>query len=310
MWGQLTMEMAFEKLDGLGNDFVFLDGLEQPVDLSPDQARRLCDRHTGIGADGVIVVRPSDQPGCAAYMHYINADGTLAQMCGNGVRCFAKYLVDHGIVDPGAGQLVAGTLAGPRAIGFTLGEDGLMDEATVSMGRPILRPSEVPVSAEADALSPAGEPYVGSLRLESPFGTFAFACISMGNPHAICFIDDWDALPDGLFDGPKGLASFDVASVGAFFEAHEAFPEKANIEFAEGVPDGLRMRVYERGCGETMACGTGACASVVAGALTGRCGRSAQVHLPGGTLRIAWEDDGEVRMTGPATRRFTGTIGV
>lgn len=304
------MERAFEKLHGLGNDFVFFDGRDDGFDPTSEQVRWLCDRHEGIGADGVIVVQPPRQPGTDAYMHYVNADGTLAQMCGNGVRCFAKYLVDHRIVDPSAGELVAGTLAGPRPIRFAVDDRGQLVEATVAMGQPVLAPEAVPVAAPADALAPSGTPYVAALELDSPFGAFSFACVSMGNPHAVCFVDDWEALPDALFagSGPKGLPAFDVARVGAFFEAHPAFPDKANVEFAT-VGDGvIAMRVFERGCGETMACGTGACATAVAAALTGRAGRESEVILRGGTLRICLEGDGSVLMTGPAKRSFSGVV--
>lgn len=304
------MEIAFEKLHGLGNDFVFIDDRSRTLDLTDDQVRWLCDRHKGIGADGVILVRPSDRPDCDGYMHYINADGTLAQMCGNGVRCFAKYLVDHGIVDASKGELVAETLAGPRPIRFEVDGAGRLAVATVAMGQPILDPALVPVGAAPDAEGPEGQPYVGSLTLDSPYGPFTFACVSMGNPHAICFVDDWEALPDALFSDPadKRLATFDVPRVGAFFEAHEAFPEKTNVEFASVGSDGIDMRVYERGCGETQACGTGACATAVAGALTGRTPREADVNLLGGTLHIAWGPDGIVSMTGPAALSFCGTV--
>lgn len=304
------MELPFEKLHGLGNDFIFFDDMDGSLELTCDQVRWLCDRHEGIGADGVILVRSVADDSCDAYMHYINADGTLAQMCGNGVRCFAKFLVDHGMVADDATGLVAETLAGPRPIRFTRDEEGRLALATVSMGAPVLDPALVPVDAVADAVSAEGIPFVGSLLLESPWGPFSFACVSMGNPHAVCFVDDWGALPDALFADPadKRLETLDVARVGAFFESHGVFPEKANIEFAEVRPGGIAMRVYERGCGETQACGTGACATAVAAALSGRAARSSEVRLLGGTLAICWDDEGMVSMTGPAARSFTGTV--
>ena len=302
------MELEFAKLHGLGNDFVVVDDRARAIELTGAQVRRLCDRHVGVGADGVILVRPSDDPACAAYMHYLNADGTLAQMCGNGVRCFAKYLVDRGIVPSDARELVADTLSGPKPIGFEADGDGRLVRATVDMGAPTLDPAAVPVRAAANAVSAQGEEYVRDAPLASPWGTFRFTCVSMGNPHAVCFVDDWDALADELFADPsdKCLATFDVGRVGAFFEAHELFPEKANVEFATVGPRGLAMRVYERGCGETLACGTGACAVQVAASLTERAGCENDVELRGGVLHLAWGDDGRVRMTGPAEESFAG----
>ena len=287
------------------------------MSFTVDEIKHLCDRHFGIGADGVILVRPSKRPECAAYMHYINSDGTLAQMCGNGVRCFAKFLVDNGIVAAEEGSLVADTLAGPKPIRFSANEAGELVDATVDMGEPILDPAAVPANAQADAKTPQGVPYVSQLPIDSPWGTFRFACVSMGNPHAITFIDDFETLPDDAFTDPsrKSLDTFDVHKVGKFFESHERFPEKTNVEFAtvesagspeqEGV---LSMRVYERGCAETLACGTGTCATSVAACLLGLSGRSNLVHLRGGDLRIRWSDDGHVFMTGPAATAFAGTF--
>ena len=306
------MELNFAKLNGLGNDFVFVDDMEEAIELTDAQVAALCDRHFGIGGDGVILVRPSKRPECAAYMHYINSDGTLAQMCGNGVRCFAKFLVDRKMVSPEAGSFVADTLAGPKPIRFTVDADGLMTQATVDMGEPILQPSVVPTSLEANAQTEAGEPYVKEAAIESPWGTFAFTCVSMGNPHAVTFIDDFNALPDAVFTDAtdKCLSSFNINLVGAYFEKHSAFPEKANIEFACVEGDHIAMRVFERGCGETLACGTGTCATNVAACLTGRAGRINDVHLLGGVLHIEWAQDNHVMMTGPAMQSFTGTVSV
>lgn len=303
------MRLSFTKLHGLGNDFVVVDDRTRSIELTPAQVQHICDRHFGVGADGVILVRPSERSSCAGYMHYINSDGTLAQMCGNGVRCFAKFLVDNGIVDSAAGSLVADTLAGPRPITFTVDERGELDTATVDMGAPILDPALVPVDASANAVSAQGVPYVRELPLESPWGTFRFTCVSMGNPHAICFLDDLEALDSALFPaGTRTLAALDLDRVGAFYERHDAFPEKTNVEFAVVGTDGIEMRVYERGCGETLACGTGACATNVAAALTGRASCENDVHLRGGTLHIAWADDNHVFMTGAARESFRGEI--
>lgn len=302
-------QVEFVKLHGIGNDFVFIDDFEETLELSPETVAHLCDRHFGIGADGVVLVRPSKRPECAGYMHYINSDGTLAEMCGNGVRCFSKFLVDNGYVDPQSGSYIADTLRGPLPISFKLAEDGTMALATVDMDEPIFDPALVPVNAETNATAPNGEGYVRETPLESPWGTFAFTCVSMGNPHAICFLDNLDALEDGLFTSKdKRLETLDLNKIGAFFESHEAFPAKANIEFVCVEDDGLHMRVFERGCGETLACGTGSCATLVAATLTGRSARENDVILLGGTLHIEWAENNHVMMTGPAAQSFTGTV--
>ena len=303
------MELTFTKLNGAGNDFVFVDDLSSEIELTTSQVAWLCDRHFGIGADGVILVRPSERPECAAYMHYINSDGTLAQMCGNGVRCFAKFLVDRGYVQPSDGAFVADTLAGPKPISFTVDDEGKMTQATVDMGHPILDPQTVPVSVEANAQSTTGVAYAGDIAIESPWGPFAFTCVSMGNPHAITFIEDFEALPNELFaSDEKTLATLDLEKIGAFYESNPIFPEKANIEFASITERGIEMRVYERGCGETLACGTGACATCVAAALTDRASRENDLILRGGVLHIHWTDDDHVMMTGPAAEAFEGTV--
>lgn len=307
---------SFWKLHGLGNDFVFFDAMSSEIELTAQEVAALCDRHTGIGADGVIVVKPSPRPECAGYMHYINADGTLAQMCGNGVRCFAKFLVDHGYVDASAGHFVADTLAGPKPITFTTNEAGKLLTATVDMGAPILAPAEVPTTLKANRTTDNSVAYVGEAPIASPWGTFDFTCVSMGNPHAICFLDQkaLAALPAECFtianEDERSLATFDVSRVGSFFEAHECFPEKTNVEFAVVEdPQNITMRVFERGCGETHACGTGACATQVAAHLLGKTESASDLHLLGGTLHIALED-GHVIMTGPARESFTGTVDI
>lgn len=303
------MKLEFTKLNGLGNDFVFVDDMDQRIDLTASQVAFLCDRHFGIGGDGVVLVRPSSRPECAAYMHYINSDGTLAEMCGNGVRCFTKFLVDNGYVDPKAGSYVADTKRGPLPISFQLDDEGKMSVASVDMDEPILEPALVPTSLAASGVSDQGVSFVKEAKVDSPWGTFAFTCVSMGNPHAICFFDDIESLPDDWFLGDaKCLDSFDLNRIGAFFEKNPVFPAKTNVEFIVPAEDGLHMRVFERGCGETLACGTGACASLVAAVLTGRSGRTNKVHLRGGILDITWSDNNRVIMTGPATKAFTGTI--
>lgn len=306
------MLLTFAKLHGLGNDFVMIDDMDKSIQLTDEQVAAICDRHFGVGGDGVILVRSSDRPECAGYMHYINSDGTLAQMCGNGVRCFAKFMVDRGMIDSSDNTFVADTLAGPKPISYTVDADGKMTEATVNMGNPILIPQEVPTTLEANSKTNDGVPYAKEQLICSPWGDFAFTCVSMGNPHAITFIDDFNALPDIVFKDPanKCLKTFDVDLVGAYFEKHEAFPEKTNVEFAHVGENGIEMRVFERGCGETLACGTGTCATNVAAFLTGRAGRENDVALLGGVLHINWTNEGPVMMTGAAVQSFTGIIEV
>ncbi|WP_165060182.1 diaminopimelate epimerase [Adlercreutzia sp. ZJ154] len=304
------MKIKFSKMNGLGNDFIMIDDMSHNIELDEKQVKWLCDRHFGIGADGVILVRPSKRFECSAYMHYINSDGTLAQMCGNGVRCFTKFLVDNNIVDANSCELIADTMAGPKPISFKRSPDGKMEMATVQMGQPILDPKAIPVDASTDSISATGEPFIGYMNLASPWGDFSFACVSMGNPHAICFIDDWTALPDDAFVDPtnKSLSNFDVDKIGKYFESHAVFPEKSNIEFAEISSDAINMRVYERGCAETLACGTGACAVNVAAVLTKNAPRENDIRLLGGVLHINWQNDGIVAMTGPAEESYVGEV--
>ncbi len=303
------MEFSFTKMNGLGNDFVFVDDLEARWEPTPAQVSAICDRHFGVGADGVILVRPAKEDSCDAFMHYFNADGSLAEMCGNGVRCFAKYLVDHRIVDPAAGKLVAGTRAGAKPISYQVDEQGLLTVATVDMGEPILKPQDVPTTLPANARTEQGTEYVREAAVSSPWGDFAFTCVSMGNPHAVCFLDDIEALPEILFtSSEKSLTTLDIARVGAWFESNPVFPAKANIEFAVCAGDHIEMRVYERGDGETLACGTGTCATSVAATLTGRAGRENDVQLLGGMLHIRWAENDHVFMTGAAATSFTGTM--
>lgn len=243
-------------------------------------------------------------------MHYINADGTLAQMCGNGVRCFAKYLVDRELADVASGSLVADTLAGPRPIAFSVDAEGKMTEATVNMGAPILDPVLVPVDAAPDSRATDGAPYVGHLRLDSPWGTFEFVCVSMGNPHAVCLVDDWAALPTSCSPLVLRNPSRPCASI---FPA----PSSRRIPYFPRKPTSSSplspMRASPCACGRgaaarPLACGTGACATNTAACLTGRAGRENDLLLSGGLLHICWNEDDTISMTGPATESFSGTI--
>ena len=287
------MRYEFAKLHGAGNDFVMIEDLDDKIFLTPEEVAFICNRHFGVGGDGVIIVKPSPREECAAYMDYYNSDGTKAEMCGNGVRCFAKFLVDRKIVDPAAGSFVAHTLAGPKPISFTVDGEGLLEMATVDMGAPELAAAKVPTTLPSVATS------FGEAVVEQPVSAggrkLSFTCVSMGNPHAVAFVDD--------------PLTYPVTSAGPLFELAPEFPEKANIEFAHVDGDVITMRVWERGCGETLACGTGSCATAVAAHLTGRAGRKVQIKLLGGTLGIEWrESDGHVYLTGPAQQSFSGSI--
>lgn len=283
------MQLHFSKMNGLGNDFVVIEDLENELDMSPEAAAWFCDRHFGVGADGLILVLATSTPGADFYMHYFNSDGSLAEMCGNGARCFAKYVVDHGLVPADATSLVIETLGGLKPVTFTRNDDGTLDEAIVDMGVPALVPEYIP------ARIPGTQ--VLEYPVDTPFGTFAITGVSMGNPHAVIWVDDVDTAP--------------VETVGPFLEHHEIFPNGTNVEFAQRI-DGktIRMRVWERGVGETLACGTGACAVLVAGTMSCRIGREATITLPGGDLFIRWHENEHVYMRGSAAVAFTGTIGI
>jgi diaminopimelate epimerase len=279
--------LTFAKMNGLGNDFVFIEDLDEALDFSPEAVSWFCDRHFGIGADGLILVRPATTTEADFYMHYYNADGSLAEMCGNGARCFAKYLVDRGLVGPEASSLTIETLGGLKPVTFTRNSDGTLDTATVDMGVPELAPDKIPTTFDGEQ--------VYECPIETPWGDVRVTAVSMGNPHAIIWVEDTDAAP--------------VDTVGPFIENHERFPNATNVEFAQLVDDAtVRLRVWERGVGETLACGTGACATAVAGTLSCRTGRDAVVELPGGDLHIRWHENGRVYMTGSAAFSFAGTI--
>jgi diaminopimelate epimerase len=279
--------MRFTKMHGLGNDYVYLDGIGQDLSACdlPQLSRVLSDRHFGVGGDGIILILPSDVADFR--MRIFNPDGSEAEMCGNGVRCFAKYVYDHGLTDKLG--LAIETGAGMIRPALFLGPSGRVEKARVDMGPPRLARRDIPMTGE-----PADQPAVNKV-LAVAGEALAVTCVSMGNPHCVVFVDD--------------VAQFPVAQVGPAIENHPAFPRRTNVEFAavEG-PELIRMRVWERGAGETLACGTGACATLVAASLTGRAGRMATVRLIGGDLEIEWADDDHVCMTGPATEVFSGEL--
>jgi len=287
------MDLAFVKMHGLGNDFVVMEDLAEELDLSAEAVEWFCDRNFGIGGDGLILVRPATTPDAEFFMLYYNSDGSTAEMCGNGIRCFAKYLVDHELIPADQASVRVETLGGIKPIDLTRAYDGTLYLATVDMGVPGLLPEQIPTALGCEA---PGDPVVDCL-LETEMGAFQVTCVSMGNPHCIIWVDDAEEAP--------------VHEVGPVIETHPAFPNKTNVEFAQLMDDGsIRLRVWERGVGETLACGTGACATAVAGALTMRTGREATIELPGGELEIRWAEDGHVYMTGPAEEVFSGVVRV
>lgn len=274
--------MKFTKMHGAGNDYVYVNMFEEtlPEDVT-EVARKVSDRHTGIGGDGLILITPSEK--ADARMRMYNADGSEAEMCGNGVRCVAKYVYDHGIAHKE--QLNIETGAGVLKLQL-FPEDGKVQQVRVNMGQPILESAKIPT------LLP-GDPPVGA-SLEVADQSFDVTCVSMGNPHCITFVDE---VTDHL-----------VHTIGPEIETHPMFPNRVNAEFIQILaPDEFNMRVWERGSGETLACGTGACAVLVAGVLTGKLQRKATGHLLGGDLELEWsEETNDVYMTGPATEVFSG----
>lgn len=280
------MGIEFTKYHGLGNDFILIDNRHQETPLiTPEQAVKWCDRHFGIGADGVIFALPG-QDKTDYTMRIFNSDGSEPEMCGNGIRCLAKFIADlEGHTADTAAQLTyrIHTLGGVMLP--TLQADG---QVTVDMGTPKLLASEIPTT-----LADPGEKVV-NVPLEIAGMLWSLTCVSMGNPHCITFVDDVNAIQ--------------LAELGPKFEHYSVFPQRTNTEFVEVVHRNyLKMRVWERGAGATLACGTGACATLVAGVLTNRCDRHATIELPGGCLDIEWAElDQHLYMTGPAERVFKG----
>ncbi len=277
--------MHFSKMHGAGNDYVYIDCFSHPFSADPKVlAPLVSDRHKGIGADGLILICPSELENVDAQMRMFNADGSEAEMCGNGIRCVAKYLFDHGICGKSQGMLVQ-TGAGILTLDLEV-ENGKVSKVTVNMGEPILTASQIPTTFEA---SP-----VVNQQVEIAGKTFECTCVSMGNPHCVIFVEE---ATDEL-----------VLGIGPQLETSEFFPAKANIEFVEIVSENeVRQRTWERGSGETLACGTGASAVCVAGVLTGKTKRDITNHLLGGTLRLRWDEtSNHVFMTGPATEVFSG----
>ncbi|HEY7283005.1 MAG TPA: diaminopimelate epimerase [Actinomycetota bacterium] len=285
-------ELRFEKWHGTGNDFVMVEDWDGELDLPADLVAAMCDRHLGVGADGLIrVASPAvadreglEADGAHAFMDYRNADGSLAEMCGNGVRCLAKVAFEHGLVD--ATELTVATRGGRKRVWLDV-DGGHVRSVRVDMGPPELELDRIPMAGPA-----------GSRFLAEPFEhdgvTYKATAVSMGNPHLVLFVE---RDPDQV----------DVHRIGPQLEHDPRFPNRTNVEFVAPAADGIKLRVWERGVGETMACGTGACASLVAAGLTGLAPRTASIHFPGGTLLGEWADD-TVYLSGPAERAYVGTF--
>jgi len=277
--------IKFTKMHGCGNDYVYINGLSEKIakEDKPEFVRKMSDRHFGIGSDGVIFINPSDEADFEMEMY--NADGSRSEMCGNGIRCVGKYVYDYGLTD----KTQVSIISAGKIKYLTLNvEKGKVKTIRVNMGSPILEPKEIPVVAEKNPVIKEPITVLGK--------TYEMTCASMGNPHAVVFVDD--------------VMNFPLNEIGPYFEKHEKFPNRTNTEFVELVDKkNIKMRVYERGTGETLACGTGCCASVVATVLNGLTDTSVTVHVLGGQVHIEWNrDTNEIFMTGPAETVFDGEV--
>lgn len=276
--------MKFTKMQGAGNDYIYVNCFEEAVENPEAVAVRVSDRHFGVGADGLVLIKPSQK--ADFFMDMYNADGSRGKMCGNATRCVAKYVYDHKMTDKD--EIALETLSGIKIIKITV-KDGKVVAARVNMGAPILKGYEIPTNFDGET--------VVSQKLTIDKKTCDVTCVSMGNPHCVLYVDDVHAL--------------DLPRIGPKFEHHEMFPDRINTEFIHVINETeFDMRVWERGSGETLACGTGACAAAVASVLNGFCKRDTEikVNLLGGTLYINWTSGGDVYMTGPAETVCTGEI--
>ena len=273
--------MKFTKMHGIGNDYVYVNCFEEEMKDPVKVAPIISNRHFGVGSDGLILIMPSKVADCK--MRIFNADGSEAQMCGNGIRCVAKYVYDHKITQKN--PLTVETLAGVKTVQlFTT--NGKVSSARVNMGRPKLMRSEIPMLGKETQV-------INETLTISKGITFLITCVSMGNPHCVIFVDNFDEV--------------DLPRQGAEIERHHSFPERINVHFVKvHSPKEVTMKTWERGSGVTMACGTGASAVCVAGVLSKKTERKILTHLPGGDLELEWAEDGNVYMTGPATEVFTG----
>ena len=278
--------MEFVKMEGCGNDYVYVNGFNTKIDNPNELSKIVSDRHFGIGSDGLIVINPSEVADFKMSMY--NADGSEGKMCGNGIRCVAKYVYDYKMIDKEV--ITVETLAGIKTLKLNV-VNGKVKTVRVNMGSPIINAKDVPVISDKEKV--INEPVVIDGK------EYGITCVSMGNPHAITFVDDTDSLK--------------IEKIGPGFEKNEIFPDRVNTEFIQIIDrKTIKMRVWERGSGETLACGTGACATAVAAVLNGYCkkGEEILIHLRGGDLRIIYHEDENVTMIGPATYVFEGKINV
>lgn len=273
--------MLFTKMEGLGNDYVYVNCFKEKIENASELAKTVSDRHFGIGSDGLILIKPSDK--ADFFMEMYNADGSQGKMCGNGMRCVGKYVYDFGLTDKT--EVAVDTLAGIKYLKLNVVE-GKVASVCVDMSAPILEPGLIPVKLDGDMIV--------DREIEVDGKKYNVTCVSMGNPHCITYMDDVDNL--------------DIEKVGPGFEFHEIFPDRVNTEFVKVIDrDTLQMRVWERGSGETLACGTGACAVAVASILNGLCNDTVTVKLLGGDLKITWDKEkNTVFMEGPARVVFNG----
>ena len=277
--------MKFTKMHGAGNDYVYVDCTKEELHNPSIVSKYVSDRHFGIGSDGLILIKSSNK--ADFFMEMYNADGSQGKMCGNGIRCVGKYVFDNGLTDKTTVKV--DTLSGIKILDLIV-EDGRVTSAKVNMGSPILIAKDIPVISDSEK--------VIAQDIEVNGKTYQMTCVSMGNPHAIVYVDSTDDL--------------EIQEIGPYFETNERFPEQINTEFVQVIDrQNLKMRVWERGSGETLACGTGACASLVATVLNGLCDDTAVLHLLGGDLKITWDQNADiVYMEGPATTVFTGEIDI
>ncbi|HSI33157.1 MAG: diaminopimelate epimerase [Phycisphaerae bacterium] len=283
--------MKFTKMHGIGNDYVYVNGFAEQVADPAALAVRVADRHTGIGGDGLIMIVPPTQPGIAdVRMRMFNADGSESEMCGNGVRCVAKYAYDHGLTVNNPMRVETGR--GVLSLALSVDAKDKVEQVTVNMAEPILDLPKIPVDREKVTRGSGENSYRVSVLQGNDLVEATF--VSMGNPHAVIYVTD--------------VKTLDLARIGPPLENHPAFPRRMNVHWVQIVSrDEVIMRTWERGSGITLACGTGACAVAVAGVLTGRTNRTVLAHLPGGDLTLEWrEADNNVYMTGPATEVFNG----
>ena len=276
------MKIPFAKMHGIGNDYIYVDCLAHTLENPEQLARLWSDRHKGIGSDGLVLILPSAT--CDFRMRMFNADGSEAEMCGNAARCIGKYVYDFGLTDKA--RLTLETKAGVRTLTLFV-ENGRVERVTVDMGEPILEAARIPVDLPQQRIV--------DTQVFIADDVYDITCVSMGNPHTVIFSAD--------------ISNLDLARRGAAIEYSELFPQRTNVEFVQVIDQShLRMRVWERGAGETMACGTGACAAVVAAVQNRKTGREVAVSLLGGDLQVAWHDDNHVYLTGTATLVFEGEI--